>query len=115
MIYARAHSTISRRDRSRNWLDWPEAGDGLRCHENLKPKPGGCFCEKLVDGGSVPHGREILAQAGKILRLESALGPFQAMAVTGERSFALAPNGTGHRVTMLSRLQDFASGGPVGP
>jgi len=131
------------RDLTRVALWWhPEhSWSGSAKNLKLEPKAGGCFCEKLADGGSVQHGRVIFAQPGKLLRLEGALGPLQDMAVTGVLSFVLAPDGPGTRVTMtyrvagaptmdpaklaplvdqvmgiqLNRLRDFASGRPAGP
>jgi hypothetical protein len=106
----------------------------------LEPRAGGCFCEKLPDGGSVQHGRVIFAQPGKQLRLEGALGPLQEMAVSGVLTFKLEPAGPGTRIKMtyrvagtltmesaklaplvdqvmgvqLGRLRSLASGAPVG-
>jgi uncharacterized protein YndB with AHSA1/START domain len=116
---------------------WSGSAKNLR----LEPRAGGCFCEKLADGGSVQHARVIFAQPGKLLRLEGSLGPLQDMPVTGVLSFTLAPDGPGTRITMtyrvagaltmdsaklaplvdqvmgtqLNRYRDFASGRPAGP
>lgn len=123
------------------WWDPAHTWSGAAKNLKLEPKAGGCFCEKLADGGSVQHGRVIFAQPGKMLRLQAALGPLQGMAVSGVLTFSLAPDGPGTRVTMtylvagaltmdsaklaplvdqvmgiqLNRLRDFASGRPVGP
>jgi uncharacterized protein YndB with AHSA1/START domain len=123
------------------WWDPKHTWSGSAGNLNLDPKAGGCFCEKLADGGSVQHGRVIFAQPGKLLRLDAALGPLQDMAVTGVLSFNLAPDGAGTRINMtyrvagvltldsaklaplvdqvmgiqLGRLRSFASGGPAGP
>jgi hypothetical protein len=130
------------RDLTRVALWWDPAHSWSGSAKNLKldARAGGCFCEKLADGGSVQHARVIFAQPGKMLRLEGALGPLQDMAVTGILTFALAPDGPGTRITMtyrvagtltldsaklaplvdqvmgvqLGRLRDFASGRPVG-
>lgn len=130
------------RDLTRVALWWDPAHSWSGSAKNLKldARAGGCFCEKLNDGGSVQHGRVVFAQPGKMLRLEGALGPLQDMAVTGTLTFALAPDGPGTRITMtyrvagiltmdsaklaplvdqvmgiqLGRLRDFASGRPVG-
>jgi len=141
MVAAAPASTWRDLTRVGLWWDPAHTWSGSARNLKLEPKAGGCFCETLVDGGSVQHGRVIFAQPGKMLRLQAALGPLQAMAVTGVLSFGLAPDGEGTRVTMtyrvagaltmesaklaalvdlvmgtqLSRLRDFASGGPVGP
>ena len=124
-----------------DWWDPKHTWSGSARNLKLEPKAGGCFCEKLTDGGSVQHGRVIFAQPGKVLRLDAALGPLQDMAVTGVLSFNLAPDGPGTRINMtyrvagvlamdsaklaplvdqvmgiqLGRLRSVASGAPVGP
>jgi uncharacterized protein YndB with AHSA1/START domain len=124
-----------------DWWDPKHTWSGSARNLKLSPKAGGCFCEKLADGGSVQHGQVIFAQPGKLLRLEGALGPLQDMAVTGVLSFSLAPDGPGTRIKMtyrvagaltmdsaklapivdrvmgvqLERLRSFASGAPAGP
>lgn len=123
-----------------HWWDPAHTWSGSAKNLRIDPKAGGCFCEKLADGGSVQHGRVIFAQPAKLLRLEGSLGPLQDMAVSGVLTFALAPDGSGTRITMtyrvagiltmdsaklaplvdqvmgiqLRRLRDFASGRPVG-
>ena len=73
---------------------------------NLKmdARAGGCFCEKLGNGGSVQHGRVVFAQPGKLLRVEGALGPLQEMAVSGVLTFTLAPDAGGTRISMSYRV-----------
>jgi uncharacterized protein YndB with AHSA1/START domain len=122
------------------WWDPAHTWSGSAKNLRIEAKAGGCFCEKLADGGSVQHGRVIFAQPAKLLRLEGGLGPLQDMAVSGILTFALAPDGPGTRITMtyrvagtltmdsaklaplvdqvmgiqLRRLGDFTSGRPVG-
>jgi hypothetical protein len=123
------------------WWDPKHTWSGSARNLKLEAKAGGCFCEKLSDGGSVQHGRVIFARPGKLLRLDAALGPLQDMAVTGVLSFELAPDGPGTRIHMtyrvagvltmesaklaplvdqvmgiqLGRLRLFAGGAPAGP
>lgn len=61
---------------------------------------GGCFCEKLADGGSVEHARVVTVMPGKLLRLSGALGPMQRDAVTGTFDYAIAPTATGAVLTV---------------
>src|SRR5690348_7285039 len=53
------------------WWDPKHTWSGSAGNLRLEPKAGGCFCEKLSDGGSVQHGRVIFAQPGKLLRLDA--------------------------------------------
>lgn len=64
------------------WWDPKHTWSGSSRNLTLDPRAGGCFCEKLADGGSIQHGRVIFAQPGKLLRLDAPLGPLQDMAVT---------------------------------
>jgi len=124
-----------------SWWDPQHTWSASASNLKLEPKAGGCFCEKLADGGSVQHGRVIFAQPGKLLRLDAALGPMQDMAVTGILTFKLEPDGKGTRIRMtyrvagmlvmpsaqlaagvdqvmgiqLDRLKVFAGGAPAGP
>jgi uncharacterized protein YndB with AHSA1/START domain len=52
---------------------------------------GGCFCERLKNGGSVQHLQVIYAAPGEGLRLRGALGPLQVEGVDGTLSWALKP------------------------
>ncbi|WP_430392013.1 SRPBCC family protein [Dyella sp. 20L07] len=64
-------------------------------HLSIQPDAGGCFCERWGNQ-SVAHGRVIWAAPGHLLRLDTALGPLQSMAVQGVMTFTLkpAPGGT---------------------
>jgi uncharacterized protein YndB with AHSA1/START domain len=141
LVAATPASTYRDLTRVNLWWDPAHTWSGFAKNLKLEPKAGGCFCEKLIEGGSVQHGRVIFAQPGKMLRLQAALGPLQGMAVTGVLSFILAAEGSETRVTMtyrvagaltmesaklaplvdqvmgtqLQRLGNFASGRPAGP
>jgi uncharacterized protein YndB with AHSA1/START domain len=82
------------------WWDSAHTWSGAARNLSLEARAGGCFCEKLADGGSVQHARVVFAQPGQLLRLDGALGPLQEMAVTGTLTYSLAPDGPGTRVTM---------------
>ena len=141
MVEATPATTYRDLTRLNLWWDPAHTWSGSSSNLKLEAKAGGCFCEKLADGGSVQHGRVIFAQPGKMLRLQASLGPLQGMAVTGVLSFTLTPDGPGTRVTMiyrvagaltmesgklaplvdqvmttqLTRLGNYASGRPAGP
>jgi uncharacterized protein YndB with AHSA1/START domain len=86
------------------WWDPQHTWSGSARNLSLQLQAGGCFCEKLADGGSVQHGRVVFAQPGKLLRLDTALGPLQEMAVTGVLTFKLTPEASGTRITMNYRV-----------
>jgi hypothetical protein len=61
---------------------------------------GGCWCERLQDGGFVRHMEVVYAAPGHALRLSGGLGPLQKMGVSGALTFTL--HGAGERQTKLS-------------
>jgi uncharacterized protein YndB with AHSA1/START domain len=63
---------------------WPSnhTWSGDRRNMRLSEQAGACFCERW-GGGSVEHGRVVMAIPGSLLRLSAALGPLQEMGVSG--------------------------------
>ena len=46
---------------------------------SIDARPGGCFCEKLPNGGGVEHARVVYVAPREVLRLSGALGPLQGV------------------------------------
>ncbi|KQY35316.1 ATPase [Caulobacter sp. Root487D2Y] len=65
---------------------WSGSSAGL----SLAPMAGGCFCEKLLNGGSVMHMTVVYAQPGRGLRLFGALGPLQMSGAAGHLGWTLS-------------------------
>jgi uncharacterized protein YndB with AHSA1/START domain len=84
---------------------WPadHTWSGKRENLSLSAEVGGCFCERW-DGGSVEHGRVIMAMPGKLLRFSAALGPLQEMAVSGVISVALEEKDGATNVVVTHRV-----------
>jgi uncharacterized protein YndB with AHSA1/START domain len=78
---------------------------------SLDLKAGGCFCERLQDGGSVRHLSVVYAAPGRGLRLRGALGPLQTEGVDGALSWALKPSEGGTRVTQTYVVGGYLRGG----
>jgi len=58
---------------------------------SLELRAGGCFCERLKDGGSVQHLQVVYAAPGAGLRLRGALRPLQMVGVDGALGWTLKP------------------------
>ncbi len=71
------------------WWDPSHTYSGAATNLTLQPTPGGCFCERLPQGG-VEHMVVIYAEPGKQLRMRGGLGPLQALPVTGVWTLSLA-------------------------
>lgn len=93
-----------------NWWSSEHTFFGNAKHMSLDPNVGGCFCE--VDWKQqVRHGTVIFIDPGKILRISTALGPFQDQGISGVLSFVLAPSQNGIDIEMTYRAGGYFSGG----
>jgi uncharacterized protein YndB with AHSA1/START domain len=77
------------------WWNSEHTFSGSAANLTLEARAGGCFCEKLPDGGSVQHLEVVAALPGKTLVLRGAMGPFQGQGVAGVLTWkmATAPGG----------------------
>lgn len=91
------------------WWSPAHTWSGEAKNLSLEARPGGCFCEKLPDGGA-RHMEVVYAEPPVTLRLAGALGPLQELALTGTMTWALAPVGDGCDVTVTYRLAGHAEG-----
>ena len=78
---------------------------------SVDAKPGGCFCERLPDGGGVQHMSVVYASPGKLLRLTGAIGPLQEAALTGTMTWNLLQAGSGTTVELIYTVGGFRAGG----
>jgi len=97
-----------------NWWskDHTYSGDASRL--SLQLKPGGCFCERLANGGGIEHLRVTYVQPGERVVLTGALGPLLYEATTGVMDVKVERIAGGSRITMDYRAAGFAKGGAAG-
>lgn len=69
------------------------SGDALNL--TMEERVGGCFCEKLPNGGEVRHMEVIFFAPGKTLRLSGGLGPLQAIGANAALTFSFSPGADG--------------------
>jgi uncharacterized protein YndB with AHSA1/START domain len=93
------------------WWDAAHTFSGDARNLSLAAEPGGCFCEKLPDGGGVRHLTVVYVAPGQKLVLTGGLGPLQGMGVSGNLSFALAKAETGTQLTMQYNVGGYLPGG----
>lgn len=69
------------------WWNSAHTYSGSAANLSLDAQAGGCWCERWRDATgashSVQHAQMVLAQEGRVLRLNGAFGPLQDMAVVG--------------------------------
>lgn len=84
-------------------LWWPSdhTWSGAAANLRLEARAGGCFCENWGEA-SAEHGRVVMSRPVELLRIQGALGPLQAMAVSAVLTIELAAapdGGTEAKVT----------------
>lgn len=78
---------------------------------SIDARPGGCFCEKLADGGGVAHMTVVAVFPGKMLRMTGGLGPLQAAGVAGSLTWTLAGSAEGTNLEMSYGVGGYMPGG----
>jgi uncharacterized protein YndB with AHSA1/START domain len=78
---------------------------------SIEEKAGGCFCEKLPDGGGVRHMEVLRVSPGKILVMSGTLGPLQSVAATGAMTFQLSADGAGTKLAVTYTVGGYFPAG----
>ena len=92
------------------WWNPSHSYSGKAENLSLQLQPGGCFCERLADGGGVEHLRVSYVEPGKRVVLTGALGPLLYEAVNSVMDIQLKPQGSGTEITVGFKAAGFASG-----
>ncbi|SET57511.1 SRPBCC family protein [Thalassotalea agarivorans] len=71
------------------WWNSDHTWSGDANNMSIDATAGGCFCEKLVGGGSVKHLEVVFAQPPLTLRMSGALGPLQQFAIAGAQTWEI--------------------------
>jgi len=93
------------------WWGSDHTFSGDSANLRLDAKAGGCWCEKLANGGSVAHLTVVYAAPGKALRLRGALGPFQGYGVEGAMTWALKAVGNETDLALTYALGGYGKDG----
>ncbi len=72
---------------------------------------GGCFCERLADGGGTGHMVVDMVQPNQLVRLAGALGPLAGTGGTGHMAIRLAPKDGGTAVDLTYDFGGYGKGG----
>jgi hypothetical protein len=96
------------------WWSGDHSWSGDAKNLYMKVERGGCFCERLPNGGRVEHLRLIYFSPGAELRFDGALGPLQTMAVQGRMIWKIEAVESGSKVTFTYRVFGHPDGGLAG-
>ncbi|MCK5908416.1 MAG: SRPBCC family protein [Caulobacter sp.] len=93
------------------WWSSAHTWSGSAANLSLAAASGGCFCERLPNGGSVLHMTTVNAAPGARLVLSGALGPLQTSGATGALAFTLAEKDGQTTVTVTYDVGGYMKGG----
>lgn len=93
------------------WWSPAHTWSGSAANLSLGAASGGCFCERLPNGGSVLHMTTVQAAPGHRLVLSGALGPLQTSGATGALTFLLAEKDGATTVTVTYDVGGYLKGG----
>jgi uncharacterized protein YndB with AHSA1/START domain len=78
---------------------------------SIDARPGGCFCEKLPNGGGIEHLRVVYVAPPQVVRFSGALGPLQASGVAGSMTCKLIGGPDSTRLELSYSVGGFIQGG----
>ncbi len=96
------------------WWNQEHSWSGKAANFSLDARAGGCFCERLADGGSVEHQHVVMVSPNHLLRLTGGLGPLQAEAVNAVLSWELKADGERTILSQTYVVSGQAAGGLAG-
>lgn len=93
------------------WWASAHTFSGSAANLSLGAASGGCFCERLPNGGSVLHMTTVNAVPSQKLVLAGALGPMQSSGASGALTFLLVEKDGATTVTVTYDVGGYFKGG----
>lgn len=96
------------------WWNSAHTFSGSSKNLSIDAKPGGCFCERLPEGGGVQHLMVVYARPGRMLRMSGALGPMQGSGLAGSMTWLIDPieaGKPGSKLTLTYSVGGYLQGG----
>jgi uncharacterized protein YndB with AHSA1/START domain len=94
-----------------SWWSGEHSYSGNAANLSLELKPGGCFCERLPDGGGIEHMHVTYVDPGKRIVLTGSLGPLLFLSTTGVMDVQIKPVSGGTQIVLDYRAAGFFNGG----
>jgi len=94
-----------------DWWDAEHTFSNDAHNLTIEERAGGCFCEKLPNGGSVRHLEVLFVAPGKVLRLGGGLGPLQGIATSGSMTIQLSPSSSGTKLEVTYAVGGYLPAG----
>lgn len=82
-----------------SWWHPDHTWEGKAENLYMELRQGGCFCEKLANGGFAEHLHLAYAAPGKEIRLTGGLGPLQGMGMGGAMVWTISTTEEGQKIS----------------
>ena len=94
-------------NRISSWWDGDHSWSGDAANLYFNARLGGCFCERLPNGGRVEHLRIIYLAPESEIRMQGALGPLQQMGLNGSMIWQMKASDKGSTITFQYTVSGF--------
>lgn len=93
------------------WWNPDHTYSGSAANLSLDARPGGCFCEKLANGGGVSHMTVAFVSPNTVLRMTGGLGPLQGSGLAGSMTWRIIPAPPGAKIELSYSVGGYMQGG----
>lgn len=93
-----------------SWWNEQHTYSGDARNLSIDARPGGCFCERLSNGG-VEHMRVVQLRQNQLLRMAGGLGPLQGAGLAGAMTWSIAANEGGTKLELIYVVGGYMPGG----
>ena len=94
-----------------SWWNPDHTYSGNAANLSIEARPGGCFCEKLANGGGVAHMTMVFVSPNTVLRMTGGLGPLQGSGLAGSLTWRITPAPPAARIELTYSVGGFMQGG----
>jgi uncharacterized protein YndB with AHSA1/START domain len=93
------------------WWDPEHTYSGDSKNLSIEARAGGCFCERLPEGGGVQHMTVVYLAPGRAVRMTGGLGPLQSAGVSGSMTWTFTGVEAATKLEVSYNVGGFMPGG----
>jgi hypothetical protein len=94
-----------------SWWNPAHTYSGSAANMAIDARPGGCFCEKLPNGGGVSHMTVVYVAPPTVLRMSGGLGPLQGSGLAGSMTWRVIAAPPAARIEVAYSVGGYMQGG----
>ena len=94
-----------------SWWNGAHSYSGDAANMSIDARPGGCFCERLANGGGVAHMTVVFASPSTVLRMTGGLGPLQGSGLAGSMTWRIIPAPPAAKIEVSYSVGGYMQGG----